>query len=150
MTTRENLDFIASLYNIPNKEQEINYFIDKFFLRNKEKSKAKNLSGGQKRRLSLAMALISKPEILILDEPTLGLDIKSRKELWNIINEYRNKSTIILTTHYLEEAENLADRIAILNNGRLVVVDTLNNILKKTGHQSFETAFIELAGESDL
>ena len=148
LTVRENLEFIASLYDVCDKENAVRFFIDRFCLKSKENAKAKTLSGGQKRRLSLAMALTSNPEILILDEPTLGLDIKSRKELWAIIEEYKTKATILLTTHYLEEAAKLADRIAILNKGKLVIADTVRGILDKTGFEDLETAFIALAGEN--
>lgn len=147
LTVRENLDFIASLYDITNKDKEIDFLIEKFSLKSKENVRAKTLSGGQKRKLSLAMALITKPQILILDEPTLGLDIKSRKELWKIINDYKSQATILMTTHYLEEAEHLADSIAILDKGKVVIAGTLPEILQKTGFKDLETVFLEMTGE---
>ncbi len=149
LTVKENLLFIADLYNITNKNEEITSLLTKFNLIKKEKSLAKTLSGGQKRKLSLAMALITKPKILILDEPTLGLDIKSRKELWEMIKEYNKNSTIILTTHYLEEAEQLADRIAILDKGKLSALGTVQEIINSSNSQNFESAFLKLTGEDE-
>lgn len=149
LTVYENLDLIATLYNVKNKEKEIDDIIEKFLLSQKKDSRAKTLSGGQKRRLSLAMSLITKPKILILDEPTLGLDIKARKELWKIINDYKRHATIILTTHYLEEAESLADRIGIMNKGKLAIVGTSDEIISKTNSEDFEGAFLKFAGEDE-
>ena len=104
--------------------------------------RAGKLSGGWQRRLSIAMALISEPKILFLDEPTLGLDVIARSELWDIIRSLKGKVTVILTTHYMEEAEALSDRIAIMKDGRLLVCDSAENIKAATGAQSFEEAFI--------
>ena len=104
--------------------------------------RAGKLSGGWQRRLSIAMALISEPKILFLDEPTLGLDVIARSELWDIIRSLKGKVTVILTTHYMEEAEALSDRIAIMKGGRLLVCDSAENIKAATGAQSFEEAFI--------
>ena len=120
--------------------------IKTFGLEPKTNILAKKLSGGQKRKLSLAMALITSPKILILDEPTLGLDIKSRKALWEIISSLKGKTTIILTTHYLEEAETLADRIAIMNFGKLMALGTANEIVNLSQKQTFEDAFLHFAG----
>ena len=108
------------------------------------KRKAGKLSGGWQRRLSIAMALISEPQILFLDEPTLGLDVIARSELWDIIRELKGKVTIILTTHYMEEAEALSDRIAIMKDGRLLVCDTADNIKKIAQTDNFEQAFINI------
>ena len=106
--------------------------------------KAKTLSGGWQRRLSIAMALISEPQILFLDEPTLGLDVIARSDLWDIIRSLKGKVTIILTTHYMEEAESLSDRVAIMKDGRLIVYDTPGNIKKKTETENFEEAFVRI------
>ena len=106
--------------------------------------KAGKLSGGFKRRLSIAMALISEPKILFLDEPTLGLDVISRSELWEIIRALKGKVTIILTTHYMEEAEMLSDRIAIMKDGKLLICDTAEKIKEKMGTERFEEAFIRV------
>ncbi len=115
LTVRENLDFFASLYNTRD-EAYISSVVNAFSLEEVENQRAKTLSGGWKRRLSIAIGLISKPKILFLDEPTLGLDVIARRELWKIINNMKGKITIILTTHYLEEAEALCDRVAVAFN----------------------------------
>jgi ABC-2 type transport system ATP-binding protein len=91
------------------------------------------------------MALISEPKILFLDEPTLGLDVIVRSELWNIIRSLKGKVTIILTTHYMEEAEALSDRIAIMKDGKILVCDTAEKIKEKAGTENFEQAFIRIA-----
>ena len=126
LTIKENMEFICQIYNFSkNKtEEKISYISNKLSLNEVLNKKANKLSGGYQRRVSIALALISEPKILFLDEPTLGLDIISRQELWNIINELKGKITIILTTHYMEEAENLADRIGVMNNGNLLFTGT--------------------------
>ena len=106
--------------------------------------KAGKLSGGWQRRLSIAMALISEPQILFLDEPTLGLDVLARSDLWDLIRSLKGKITIILTTHYMEEAESLSDRIAIMKDGRLLICDTAESIKNTAGTDNFETAFIAI------
>ena len=108
------------------------------------KKKAGKLSGGWQRRLSIAMALISEPEILFLDEPTLGLDVLARSELWDLIRSLKGKVTIILTTHYMEEAEALSDRIAIMKDGKLLVCDTADKIKETAGTDTFEQAFVRI------
>ena len=108
------------------------------------KRKAGKLSGGWQRRLSIAMALISEPKILFLDEPTLGLDVLARSELWDMIRALKGKVTILLTTHYMEEAEELSDRIAIMRDGKLLLCDTADEIKKKAGTDHFEQAFIRI------
>ena len=108
--------------------------------------KAGKLSGGWQRRLSIAMALISEPRILFLDEPTLGLglDVLARSDLWDIIRALKGSVTVILTTHYMEEAEALSDRIAIMKAGRLVACDTADTLKRAAGTDSFEQAFIRI------
>ena len=106
--------------------------------------KAGKLSGGLQRRLSIAMALISEPSVLFLDEPTLGLDVIARSELWDIINGLKGRTTVILTTHYMEEAESLSDRIGIMKNGKLLAVGTAQILIKRTASKSFEDAFISI------
>ena len=108
------------------------------------KKKAGKLSGGWQRRLSIAMALISEPKILFLDEPTLGLDVLARSDLWDLIRALKEKMTIILTTHYMEEAEALSDRIAIMKNGRLLISADAETIKKKAGTENYEGAFIRI------
>jgi ABC-2 type transport system ATP-binding protein len=111
--------------------------------------RAKTLSGGYKRRLSIAIALISKPKILFLDEPTLGLDVFARRELWGIINKLKGKITIILTSHYLEEIENLCDRVAILSKGKILNVGTIDQIKLTANATSFEDAFVKLVEQEN-
>ena len=108
------------------------------------KRKAGKLSGGWQRRLSIAIALISEPKILFLDEPTLGLDVLARSELWDCIRSLKGKVTMILTTHYMEEAEALSDRIGIMKDGKLLVCDTAENIKAQTGEERFEQAFVRI------
>lgn len=149
LTVKENLMLVAALYGIENKQEKTEELITTFSLKNKENTLAKKLSGGQKRRLNIAMALVSSPKILFLDEPTLGLDIKARRKLWETIMLLKKSTTIILTTHYLEEAENLAENIAILSSGKLVALGTKKEIIKKSGKSNFEEAFILLTGEEN-
>ena len=149
LTVEENLDFISSLYGINESQNAVNRAIERFSLENKRKSRAKTLSGGQKRRLSIAMAMITNPKVLILDEPTLGLDVKARKVLWDLIKECKGERTVLLTTHYLEEAENLADRIAIMNKGKLVALGSADEIINQSGKKDFEGALLTLAGGED-
>ena len=143
LTVKENLEFFANIYN-NNNTNTINEIVDIFNLNEVLNQRAKSLSGGYKRRLSIAIALISKPKILFLDEPTLGLDVFARRELWNIIKKLQKNITIILTSHYLEEIENLCDRVAILSNGKLLKTGTIEEIKQITNTQNFEDAFIKL------
>ena len=142
LTVKENLEFFANIYN--NNANTIKEIVDIFNLNEVLNQRAKTLSGGYKRRLSIAIALISKPKILFLDEPTLGLDVFARRELWNIIKKLQKNITIILTSHYLEEIENLCDRVAILSNGKLLKTGTIEEIKQITNTQNFEDAFIKL------
>ena len=152
LTVRENLELIAGIYGNDKKSsrQKAEYTISSFGLNNIAKDKAKTLSGGWQRRLSIAMALISEPKILFLDEPTLGLDVLARRELWNVIGNLKGKVTIILTTHYLEEAEALSDRVGIMSNGELMAIGTTAELKMKTNTDKFEDAFIALAGEGGV
>ena len=143
LTVKENLEFFANIYN-NNNTNTIDEIIDIFNLNEVINQRAKTLSGGYKRRLSIAIALISKPKILFLDEPTLGLDVFARRELWNIIRKLQKDITIILTSHYLEEIENLCDRVAILSNGKLLKTGTIEELKQITNTQNFEDAFIKL------
>ena len=146
LTTYENLVFICGIYgaNKQQAKQKALEMIDTLQLGEVINQKAKTLSGGWQRRLSIAMALISNPKVLFLDEPTLGLDVIARNELWKIIQQLKGKMTIILTTHYLEEAEALSDKIAILSKGKLVANGTVDALLKQTGSDTFEKAFLSL------
>ena len=143
LTVKENLEFFANIYN-NNNDNTIKEIVDIFNLNEVLNQRAKTLSGGYKRRLSIAIALISKPKILFLDEPTLGLDVFARRELWNIIKKLQKNITIILTSHYLEEIENLCDRVAILSNGKLLKIGTIDEIKQINNTQNFEDAFIKL------
>ena len=144
LTVRENLDFFASLYNTRD-EAYISSVVNAFSLEEVENQKAKTLSGGWKRRLSIAIGLISKPKILFLDEPTLGLDVIARRELWKIINNMKGKITIILTTHYLEEAEALCDRVAVMAKGKVKATGTPAELKAIAKTDNFEDAFIKIA-----
>ncbi len=145
LTVKENLEFMAGVYQINNKKEKINELIKQFKLEEILNKRAKTLSGGWQRRLSIAISLINNPKILFLDEPTLGLDVIARKELWKVINELKGKITIVLTTHYMEEAESLSDRIGIMANGKLVDVGTSKELIKKTKTNNFEDAFVFIA-----
>ena len=147
----QNLVFMGRIYGLTKKQadERAKELIKEFDLTKHKKKKAKNLSGGLKRRLSIAMAIISKPKILFLDEPTLGLDVISRHNLWNEINKIKEYTTIILTTHFLDEAEKLADRVGIISNGKLVIEDSVNNIKEYTHENTLEKAFIKLVGEAN-
>lgn len=147
LTVRENLNLIATLYEIDNKTEIIEKTIEELGLKEKENTLCKKLSGGQMRRLSIALAIITEPKILFLDEPTLGLDVKARKTLWTIIETLKEKMTIILTTHYLEEVESLADKIAIISRGKIKAIGTIDEIKQQTGTQTLEQAFISMTEE---
>jgi len=119
--------------------------IGQFSLEEIKHTKAKTLSGGWQRRLSIAMALISRPKVLFLDEPTLGLDVLARKELWKIIESLKEKITIILTTHYMEEAESLSDKVAVMLDGEVKACGSVDELKKLTGKEKLEDAFIAIA-----
>lgn len=135
LTVRENLELIAGIYGASWREaaQRAAETIAEFHLGEVERSRAKTLSGGWQRRLSIAMALISQPQLVFLDEPTLGLDVLARRELWQVIRSLRGRVTVILTTHYLEEAEALSDRIGILSHGRLRICGTAQELCAAAG-----------------
>ena len=150
LSVKENLEFMAGVYQIPNKEEKIDELVKLFKLEEILKQKAKTLSGGWQRKVSIAIALINEPKILFLDEPTLGLDVIARKELWRIIENLKGKITIILTTHYMEEAESLSDRIGIMTKGSLIDVGTAEELTKKAGTKNFEDAFVKIATGGEL
>lgn len=143
LTVRENLEFFARVYGKDNEEL-IQKTVGIFHLEEVLNQKARTLSGGYKRRLSIAIALISQPKILFLDEPTLGLDVFARRELWNIIKKLKNEVTIILTSHYLEEIEHLCDRVAILSKGKLLITGKIDEITQSANVKTFEEAFIKI------
>ena len=152
LTVRENLMLMAGLHGFDRAESRENTerMLRRLRLDEAAGKRAKTLSGGWMRRLSIAMALIGEPQVLFLDEPTLGLDVLIRRELWQVIRELRGSSTVILTTHYLEEAEALSDRIGIMARGRLTALGTAEELKARAGAQNFEDAFIALAGEGGL
>ena len=150
LTVKENLEFMAGVYQIKDKQDKIEELVKLFKLKDVLNKKAKTLSGGWQRKVSIAISLINDPKILFLDEPTLGLDVLARKELWKIINELKGKITIILTTHYMEEAESLSDRIGIMAEGKLIDIDTANNLIKKTKTKNIEDAFVSIVTGGEL
>jgi len=150
LTVRENLELIAGIYGYNGKaaSEKTTEMMKNLGLAEVEKEKAKILSGGWQRRLSIAMALISEPKILFLDEPTLGLDVLARRELWSVIEKLEGEITMILTTHYLEEAQALSGRIGIMAKGKLKALGTVEELISATGAATFEDAFVALATES--
>ena len=150
LSTRENLELIAGVYGFGKEktEEKIRELSKTFGLDSVLDKRAGKLSGGWQRRLSIAMALIGEPKILFLDEPTLGLDVIARSELWDVIRSLKGRATVILTTHYMEEAEALSDRIGIMKSGRLLTVGTASEIMEKTGKTRFEEAFISVVKEA--
>ncbi len=146
LTVRENLELICGIYGFSKEKasEKVSSLSSMLSLESVMNKKASKLSGGYARRLSIAMALISEPKVLFLDEPTLGLDVIARSELWDIIRSLKGKVTIILTTHYMEEAEALSDHIAIMRDGKLLLCDTPDAIKSQTGEDSIEKAFIKI------
>ncbi|MBD5112928.1 MAG: ABC transporter ATP-binding protein [Ruminococcaceae bacterium] len=146
LTVRENLELMCGIYGFSREKAQsrINEMIELFNMQDVENSRAKTLSGGWKRKLSIAMALISEPKLLFLDEPTLGLDVIARRELWKVIRELKSRITIILTTHYMEEAENLADRIAVMISGHMAALGTLSELEQQTGESGLENVFVKI------
>ena len=152
LSVKENLELICGIHGF-SKEKTRDKILElqkQFSLESIINRKAGKLSGGWQRRVSIAMALISEPEILFLDEPTLGLDVIARHELWNTIRALKGNVTIILTTHYMEEAEALSDRIGIMKNGRLLAVATAQQLKSQAGTDDFEKAFVSIVKEGEL
>lgn len=147
LTVNENLNLIADLYGINDKQNKILQIVKDFGLEEKLDVQAKKLSGGQLKRLSIALAVITEPKILFLDEPTLGLDVKARQILWGMIEKLKSKMTIFLTTHYLEEVKALTDEIAIISRGKIITKGTIDDILNFSGKSNLEDAFISLTEE---
>ncbi len=146
LTVRENLELMCGVYGY-GKEEEKNRVAEltrEFHLQPILNKRAGKLSGGWQRRLSIAMALVGQPQILFLDEPTLGLDVIARSELWDTIRALKRNITIILTTHYMEEAESLSDRIGIMADGRLLIQGTAEELKQASGKEKFEDAFVAL------
>ena len=146
LSVAENLELMCGVHGFSKEKRAVKMqeITDLLSLAPVLKRKAGKLSGGWQRRLSIAMALISEPEILFLDEPTLGLDVLARSELWDLILSLKGRVTVILTTHYMEEAEALSDHIAIMAGGKLLICDTAENIKKAADTDNFEQAFIRI------
>ena len=149
LSVRENLELICSIHGFSKEKtrEKLDAMTARFDFTTVLERKAGKLSGGWQRRVSIAMALISQPQILFLDEPTLGLDVLARHELWDTIRALKGQVTIILTTHYMEEAEALSDRIGIMKNGSLLAVGTAEELKKQAGTDDFEMAFVTIVKE---
>lgn len=152
LSVKENLELICGLYGFSKQKSQVKIkdLSEQFNLHDILSKKAGKLSGGWQRRVSIAMALIGEPSVLFLDEPTLGLDVIARSELWEIIRALKGRVTIILTTHYMEEAETLSDRIGIMKSGKLLVVGTADELMKQTDTDRFEHAFISIVKEAGI
>ena len=152
LSVKENLELICGIYGFSKEKtpKKITEIAERLDLEAVLQRKAGRLSGGFQRRLSIAMALISEPEILFLDEPTLGLDVIARHELWETIRALKGKVTVILTTHYMEEAEALSDRIGIMKNGKLLAVGTVEELIGSVGTNGFEAAFVSIVKEGRI
>ena len=152
LSVKENLELICGIHGFSKEKTnaKLRELSGQFDLAGVMTRKAGKLSGGWQRRVSIAMALISEPQILFLDEPTLGLDVIAKHELWNVIRTLKGHVTMILTTHYMEEAQVLSDRIGIMKSGRLLAVGTAEELMEKTGANDFETAFVSIVKEGSL
>ncbi len=152
LSVEENLELICGIHKFSEEKtaERIDELSELFSLSSVLKRKAGKLSGGWQRRVSIAMALISEPKILFLDEPTLGLDVIVRHELWDMIRSLKGKVTVVLTTHYMEEAEELSDRIGIMKDGNILAVGTAEELKMKTGARDFEAAFVSVVKGSAL
>ena len=152
LSVKENLELMCGIHGFSKEKSKakIKELTEQFAVDSVSKRKAGKLSGGWQRRVSIAMALISEPKILFLDEPTLGLDVIARHELWDMIRSLKGKITVILTTHYMEEAESLSDRIGIMKDGNLLAVGTTEELKIMTGANDFESAFVSIVKEGAL
>ena len=152
LSVRENLELICGIHGFSREKtmEKVQEVSGQFDLQSVLHRKAGKLSGGWQRRVSIAMALISEPKILFLDEPTLGLDVIARQDLWETIRSLKGSITIILTTHYMEEAEALSDRIGIMKNGHLLATGTAEELMEKAGVTDFEKAFVTIVKEAHV
>ena len=152
LSVEENLELICGIHGFSKEKTGAKFqeLSEKFSLGSVMHRKAGKLSGGWQRRVSIAMALISEPQILFLDEPTLGLDVIAKHELWEIIHGLKGNITIIMTTHYMEEAAALSDRIGIMKDGKLLAVGTVEELNQKAGTDNFEAAFVSIVKEGNL
>ncbi len=152
LSVKENLELICGIYGFSKEKcaarlRELDCQFDLSPVMNRKISK---ISGGWQRRVSIAMALVSQPQILFLDEPTLGLDVIARHDLWEVIRSLKGKVTVILTTHYMEEAEALSDRVGIMKSGRLLALGTVEELIERAGTEDFETAFLTIVKEGKV
>ena len=152
LSVEENLELICGIHGFSKEKTGAKFqeLSEKFSLGSVMHRKAGKLSGGWQRRVSIAMALISEPQILFLDEPTLGLDVIAKHELWEIVHGLKGNITIIMTTHYMEEAAALSDRIGIMKDGKLLAVGTVEELNQKAGTDNFEAAFVSIVKEGNL
>ena len=152
LTVLENLQLMCGIhgFSIEKRQKKIKELSEQLDVQDVLSKKAGRLSGGFQRRVSIAMALIGEPSVLFLDEPTLGLDVIARSELWDVIRALKGKVTLVLTTHYMEEAEALSDRIGIMKNGRLLVTGTARELMDTARADAFEQAFITLVKEANV
>jgi len=150
LSVRENLELICGIHGFSKEktQKRIEELTNQFAFRAVIDRKAGKLSGGWQRRVSIAMALIGEPKILFLDEPTLGLDVIARHALWDVIRALKGRITVIMTTHYMEEAEALSDRIGVMKSGRLLAVGTAEELCSQAGTHDFESAFVSLVKEA--
>ncbi|MBQ2253512.1 MAG: ABC transporter ATP-binding protein [Clostridia bacterium] len=152
LSVKENLEFLCGVYGLSacERARTVDSLVERFGLASVLKRRAGKLSGGFQRRVSIAMALVGTPEVLFLDEPTLALDVLARRELWDVIRSLKGKTTVVLTTHYMEEAEALSDRVGILRDGCLLAVGTTEELKRQTGEEAFENAFVSIAKEGRI
>jgi ABC-2 type transport system ATP-binding protein len=153
LTLEESLDYHGGYFGMPKKErrERTKELLETFSLTAKRKDRTRTLSGGMKRRLILARALMHRPKLLILDEPTAGVDVELRLELWHYVQRINAEgTTILLTTHYLEEAEQLCDRIAFINDGQIVAQGTSQELAARYKVASLEDAYLALVGRKEL
>lgn len=152
LSVKENLELICGIHGFSKEKRvdKIKELSERLNLDSILTRKAGKLSGGWQRRVSIAMALISEPKVLFLDEPTLGLDVLARSELWELIRLLKGKVTIILTTHYMEEAEALSDRIGIMKDGRMLAIGTARELMERSNTDKFESAFIRIIKEGEV
>ena len=150
LTVLENIIFVAQIYGLDKlqAQKSCQNLLEQFDLVDVANKLARTLSGGTKRRLSIAMALVSRPKVLFLDEPTLGVDVLQRKQLWQLIETLKRQATIVLTTHYMEEAEYLADNVAVMSHGKIVAVGTPKQLMAQTQTSTLERAFVKIVEES--
>ncbi len=149
LTGKENVELFGELYSVPRKtlDARVGYVLEKVSLMDDAGRRVGKYSGGMKRRVSIAMALVTDPKVVLLDEPTVGMDPQARREVWDFIMELRDKGkTIVITTHYMEEAEELCDEVGVIDHGKLIALGSPAELKKKYGAKDLEDIFIQLTG----